>query len=510
MKQCTLSHLPSVAALFLCHLLLFASYAPAVSPLPLWDGDMVRIARLDELSKQLRADIDEFASARRESRHISSSEHERLDSLMGRYSVIQEELKELRESWNSTCSAANLSCAKRTALSLAAEAISFENGAKLVESFGSTIWPRRINRGPRHGGDSYEKGLYDEELSRLYSSKRRKNCIEDIERLSKDRAGLYSLLSMPDAELRALVGIITSSEELGEFRWQSGTSRNLRMLVSKTAVFGAHVRGFFSGMFGRISKVFGNAAGAVKFGEPRIRGKLRERVRRELISVLQPGDIILDKVRLALTDRFIPGHFGHAAIWLGTTEELQRRGFIDMGQSEVLEDDGSVGFGGLAQVGFEESSSNGKWMKDLAAGRSVLEALRSGVQLNTLEHFLAVDEVLVLRLDDDHIPSDRESLLDFIWMRGMPHLGKDYDFNFDLNSPQEIFCSELVYLIYSDIVPWFEELGKDVKRLSPTDIALLSGKEENKPFEVVYYFCKGQSFGSTEAEEILEETLRED
>src|SRR5690606_31008533 len=63
------------------------------------------------------------------------------------------------------------------------------------------------------------------------------------------------------------------------------------------------------------SQAFGNAVGLV---ETR-RGKLYDRhdVLLEVYGNLQPGDILLEKTPFRLTDAFIPGHWGHVAIWVG-------------------------------------------------------------------------------------------------------------------------------------------------------------------------------------------------
>lgn len=77
------------------------------------------------------------------------------------------------------------------------------------------------------------------------------------------------------------------------------------------------------------SMLFGNAVGLV---ESR-RGKLDDRpeLAARVSKRARAGDILLEKTPFRLTDSFIPGHWGHVAIWAGTPEEL--RGTRDMGAS---------------------------------------------------------------------------------------------------------------------------------------------------------------------------------
>ena len=72
----------------------------------------------------------------------------------------------------------------------------------------------------------------------------------------------------------------------------------------------------------QFSKLFGNSVGMVATRK----GKLynNENVFEQLTNQLCAGDILLEKTPFRLTDKFIPGHWGHAAIWVGTEEELKR------------------------------------------------------------------------------------------------------------------------------------------------------------------------------------------
>ena len=192
-----------------------------------------------------------------------------------------------------------------------------------------------------------------------------------------------------------------------------------------------------------VSEGFGNAVGLVEFRK----GKLwqREDVLGHLHKVLRPLDLLLEKTPFRLTDFLIPGHFGHVAIWMGRPHKLKRL--------RVWDQDG------LQQPKFQACRPM------IEEGRGVLEALRSGVELNPLRVFANVDDLLILRPRRRGRRKTVECLV-----RGFQQIGKEYDFNFDVETTDTIVCSELPYHVFPD-VDWDtdEQLGRFT--ISPDDIA---------------------------------------
>lgn len=204
------------------------------------------------------------------------------------------------------------------------------------------------------------------------------------------------------------------------------------------------------------SMLFGNMVGLV---ETR-RGKLdnRPEVFARVGDALQAGDVLLEKTPFRLTDSFIPGHWGHAAVWIGSEEELRDLG---LWEHPVV----------LAH------------RAEIRHGRGVVEALRSGVEMNTLKHFLNVDDLAVLR----HGNLDREARRRVI-LQALRQVGKAYDFNFDTQSADRIVCSELVYHAYGDVRwPTERKLGRVV--VSPDNIA--QEATGSGPFNVILLYHDG-------------------
>ncbi|MDF1700794.1 MAG: YiiX/YebB-like N1pC/P60 family cysteine hydrolase [Planctomycetota bacterium] len=229
---------------------------------------------------------------------------------------------------------------------------------------------------------------------------------------------------------------------------------------------------------GGLSRLFGDGVGLVELRK----GKLWNdpRVHEHLMRVLQPLDLLLEKTPFRLTDYFIPGHFGHVAVWMGTDAELE-------------------GLGVWARPAMQVEPLRA-YRALVRRERSVLEALRSGVALNTLADFLNVDDVAVLRPTSLQGEQPAESLV-----RGFRQVGKEYDFNFDIETSGSIVCSELPYHVYPG-VPWqtASQLGRFT--ISPDDVAaqVLGGE-----FELVVLYHDGVLVDAAEAPARLATLLRE-
>jgi len=197
---------------------------------------------------------------------------------------------------------------------------------------------------------------------------------------------------------------------------------------------------------------------------------------------LQPLDLLLEKTPFRLTDFFIPGHFGHVAIWMGTDRELESLGVWD-------------------QAGMQQERLRAD-REQVREGHSVLEALRTGVELSTLEHFLNVDDVAILRPKELTDTEVNESLV-----RAFRQVGKEYDFNFDVETTGSIVCSELPYHVYPG-VRWKteQELGRFT--ITPDDIASLA-LGEDAAFELIVLYHDGRLI-DTDADLALMEALMRD
>jgi hypothetical protein len=232
-----------------------------------------------------------------------------------------------------------------------------------------------------------------------------------------------------------------------------------------------------------LSKGFSNSAGVIKFRDGKLK-HLSRAVHDDLVSQMKPLDILLEKTPFRLTDKFIPGYYGHVAIWVGTERELREAGIWN----ELPH------FYKIAQ---ERYSYEGPSFQDaIRQGRHIVEALRSGVEIHTLRDFLNIDDLAVLRVHECPEGSTgprfcmtskkkREYLLEVF-----RQIGKDYDFNFNVNTETAIVCSELAYRTFYDVdFQTRKTLGKH--SISPEQV-LLKGDSRDDPFYPVLMYFNGK------------------
>ena len=237
--------------------------------------------------------------------------------------------------------------------------------------------------------------------------------------------------------------------------------------------------------FDMISGLFGNTMGLYESRK----GKLyaNEDVRKNIQANLQPLDILLEKTPFRLTDKFIPGHFGHVAIWTGSKAEL-----IDM---ELWDNDYVK-----AHAGKISSSEN----TDSKDENQIIEALRSGVQLSSLEHFMNIDDFAILRPIFPE-ETDKELRKEALLM-AFRQLGKAYDFNFDVNTTDKIVCSELAYVSFPSMDwPTDKTLGRH--NISPDNVAKLAWN--NLPLELVLFYHDGALIAADKQVDKMIELMQE-
>ncbi len=208
-----------------------------------------------------------------------------------------------------------------------------------------------------------------------------------------------------------------------------------------------------------------------------------------LRAELQPGDILIERRNWYISNALLPGFWPHAALYLGSHEELAALG--------VTEDPRAVPH----MSDFREQNERGH---DYA----VLEAIGEGVIFTSLEHSVGeADAVAVLRpiLSDE----DRREALS----RALSHRGKEYDFDFDFVTTDRLVCTELIFRTYDGILDMPEMrsiMGKP--RITASDYVRMwaDGRVSGTPqLELVRFLDFDEAKGvAVEAdEETLVETL---
>ena len=178
---------------------------------------------------------------------------------------------------------------------------------------------------------------------------------------------------------------------------------------------------------------------------------------------LRPLDLLLEKRGYVFTDLTIPGNWGHVAVWLGTEEQLKEMNLWDHPAIAPHQDKIQKGF-------------------------NIFQVRRWGLEFDTLENFMKLDEVAILR--HKNILNRNEKELGRVYNNLFDQIGKKYDFGFDAMTLNEITCTEIVTLSYGDI-SWPNQYTFGRITITPDNMAEIP-LYKNSPFQVVTYL-RGQA-----------------
>ena len=220
-----------------------------------------------------------------------------------------------------------------------------------------------------------------------------------------------------------------------------------------------------------VSKSFGNGMGLIATRQGYLKN-IPTSHKQKIEQEMKPGDIILEKTPFRLTDRFIPGHWGHVAIWVGSKAQLQSLGVWDELPSIYKKAQQRLGYKGPS------------FQDQILGGKKIIEALRPGVEINSLEHFLNIDDLAVLR--DQKV--DDNSMKRYL-IRAFEQVGKEYDFNFDVETDTRIVCSELAFVAFDDY-QWPVEKTAGRYTISPDHVG--EKAKNGNPFVPVMLYHDGK------------------
>jgi hypothetical protein len=198
-----------------------------------------------------------------------------------------------------------------------------------------------------------------------------------------------------------------------------------------------------------LSQVFGNAIGSIRW---RTGYLYKNKMALDNAKLnLSPMDVLFEKTPFSLTDTFIPGHFGHAAVYLGTKAQLEAIGMWN--HPDII-----------------------PYHDEIISGKTILEAVRTGVRLTSIEEFLNIDELTIMTKVNGL--QDPDLLIEEI-SSGMDQIGKKYDFNFDISTLDKIVCSELIYITFGNIHwPTLYRFGRPT--ITPDDLAEILFQKNTK------------------------------
>lgn len=309
------------------------------------------------------------------------------------------------------------------------------------------------------------KNMFKKAQKDFFSFKNRKYIRRAIKVYKRHYLPKKAEIDAQDEEFKKIDEIIQMSymyEKLSKMRFIDKVSQFFGVLGRKIGN-SFKVQGDFwnkvgNGIVYGISKGFGNSVGMLQTRH----GKLfmNHDFMKEVKAEMQPLDMLFEKTPFRATDRFIPGYYGHAAIYIGNEAQLKELGIWD---HPVVQ----------------------KFHMDIKLGKTIVEALRPGVQINTFRHFTDIDDFALVRRKFE---MTKEDITDHI-VRALNQVGKKYDFGFNTEVPDTIVCSELHYTVWRDIeFDTTRILGRETIDVDQVVIQATSGM----PFEPIMMYLDGK------------------
>ena len=166
-----------------------------------------------------------------------------------------------------------------------------------------------------------------------------------------------------------------------------------------------------------------------------------------ILASLEPLDIVLVSSKGRTTGQLIPGLFGHAAIYLGNEAQLSR-------------------------LGVASSPQVRPHLPGIRAGMVFVEADKAGVHLSKPSVVLNTDRVAILRPSFASHERRRQVARDYFAAIGM-----DFDFLFDVETPECTFCTELIHRTMPELRLPIQELY-GVRTILPDRVAVAAVRRE--------------------------------
>ena len=208
---------------------------------------------------------------------------------------------------------------------------------------------------------------------------------------------------------------------------------------------------------------------------------LPDMIASELKAQLNPGDVLVTRKEHAMTNYFLPGYWPHAALHLGTIDEIIKMGLREQPHFSKRWK--------MFDAMFENTQEN--------APHFVLESMKDGVRVRLLSTTFESDAVAVIR------PNLSTPLITKSLERGMYHEGKPYDFDFDFTRSDRMVCTEVVYRSYQGIEGFEFDLTKRAGRLNLSAEDLLHLAYQRKQFHPITGYCKKHHKHVLSADELV-------
>jgi hypothetical protein len=175
--------------------------------------------------------------------------------------------------------------------------------------------------------------------------------------------------------------------------------------------------------------IFSNTLSGLRLKDrPAHQGLISREQTEALRQALRPGDILVERRNWYLTNCMLPGYWPHAALYLGTSDDLA-----------------ALGVWNDPRAAHREAEFSGN--DELGHRFAVIEAVGEGVIFTSLEHSVGEADAVVVFRPQITVERRREALV-----RAIRNRGKKYDFDFDFETSDVLVCTELVYRAYDGLL----------------------------------------------------------
>lgn len=258
-------------------------------------------------------------------------------------------------------------------------------------------------------------------IKRTVSHKKIKDINKKISNFLFDPSIKNDDISYQNVIMDILYNISHPKNEFSHYDFQNNDKTYETILKQKKKIIRKYdLKRITDGSTNSMSKTFANFLGIFVFRK----GKLyhKQDFMNDIYSALEPLDILLEKSSFRLTDKFIPGFWGHVAINIGTKKQLTE---LDIWDHQLVK----------------------KYHQQIESGSTIVEALRKGVLLNNLNHFSNIDDFAQLRLKQQLSLKEKRTLI----LKALAQIGKKYDFNYNIENSETIICSELPFVLFEEV-----------------------------------------------------------
>jgi hypothetical protein len=207
---------------------------------------------------------------------------------------------------------------------------------------------------------------------------------------------------------------------------------------------------------------------------------LPKQIRAQVVELLRPGDVLVVRKEFAVTNYFLPGHWPHAALFLGSpsqiaASEIARHPYV---QPRLATLSAVTPFTAVLAPDPANAWADGD------DHPCVLEAMKDGVQIRSVNSPFNSDSVVVVRplLDSSQVAA--------ALAQALMHEGKAYDFDFDFCASHRLVCTEVVYRAFEGIAGVQFDLHRHAGRFALAAGDILRMALARRHFEIIAVYSR--------------------